>query len=130
MAKKKRANRRLYPRIPVEMTARFTHQTTFQSGEAEVRNISTHGIGMFTKESVQKGDLLLIELSISSEQNERIHEAVLGEIVWVKPEDNQGSSVGIYLAQMQKVHPRLYSHLRFLEETIALPDEYWEERAE
>ena len=130
VARRKQPNRRLHPRIPFEMPVRFTDQKTFESAEAEARNISTHGIGLFTAVRVQKGDLLLIEVSLADAQNTRLHEAVLGEVVWVRPEGDRGYSAGVFCARMQKDHPRLYSHLRYLEETIALPDEYWEERAE
>ena len=119
-------NRRQFPRIPLIMTVPFVKQGTDQSDEAIIRTISTHGVGMYTKASLEKGDRLLIHLSLLTDQNQPVKESILGEVTWAAPEGKKGRySVGIYFNQMEKEHPKLYSYVKRLEEAILLSDEPW-----
>jgi len=112
------------------MTVRCTREGQSTGADAEVRDLSTHGIGVYLQGPVQKGDRLVFELPLLTDGT-WIQEAVLGEVVWVVPRGEKGEYyAGIYIDQMQKTHPRLFAHLRHLEDAITLPDEYWEERAE
>lgn len=119
-------NRRNYPRIPLVATVRFAKQGTDHEDEAVVRTISTHGMGMYTKTSLRKGDPLLIHLSLLTDENQSVEESILGEVTWAAPGGGKGRySVGIYIGQMEKDHPDLYAYIKRLEEAVSLPDEAW-----
>lgn len=119
-------NRRQYPRIPLVTTARFEKEGTGQSDEAVVRTISTHGIGMYTKASLRKGDHLLIHLSLLTDENRTVEESIQGEVTWAAPEGGKGRySVGIYCGRMEENHPRLFAYIKRLETAISLSDEGW-----
>lgn len=122
----KRSSPRRYPRIPFVATIHFTRQGSDQRSEAILRKISTHGIGMYAKEPIRKGERLLVELSLSIGENS-FHESILGEVVWVaQTEEKDRRAVGISFNQMEKEQAELYSYLKRLEETVSLP-EIWEE---
>jgi Tfp pilus assembly protein PilZ len=119
-------NRRHFPRIPLIMTVRFEKQGTDQSDEAVIRTISTNGIGMYTKASLEKGDRLLIHLSLLTDENQLVEESILGDVTWAAPEGGKGRySVGIYFGEMEKGHPKLHAYIKRLEEAILHSDETW-----
>jgi Tfp pilus assembly protein PilZ len=120
------ANRRAYARIPLTMTVRCTKQGTDQSNEGVVRTISTHGLGMYTKASLEKGDRLLIHLSLLTDEDQPVEESILGEVTWGAPEGVKSRySVGVHFSQMEKEHPKLYAYLKRLEEAVLHSDEAW-----
>ncbi len=126
--KNKLPNRRHYPRIPLVATVRFSKQGTDQKDDAVVRTISTHGMGMYTEASLRKGDSLLIDLSLSTDENQLVEESILGEVTWAAPEGGKGRySVGVYFGQMERNHPGLYAYIKRLEEAVSLPDGAWRE---
>lgn len=124
----KSPNRRHYPRIPIAMTVRVTPKETDRSYHALTRCISTHGIGLFTKEPVQKGEQVLIGLSFTTDENERLTSSMMGEVMWCAPVVMRKDQyvVGIYFHQMEKDHPKVYAYLKHLENTVLL-DEFWKE---
>jgi hypothetical protein len=119
-------NRRQYPRIPLVTTVRFEKKGTDQKGEAAVRTISSHGVGMYTQASLKKGDHLLIHLSLLTEENQTVKESVLGEVTWAATEGGKSRySVGVYFDRMEKDNPELYAYIKRLEEAVSLTDEAW-----
>jgi hypothetical protein len=119
-------NRRQYPRIPLVTTVHFEKEGSNQTDEAVVRTISTHGIGMYTKTSLKKGDLLLVHLSLLTDENRTVEESITGEVTWAAPEGGKGRySVGIYFGQLDKKYPDLFAYIKRLETAVSLPDDPW-----
>lgn len=114
---------RRYPRIPLTARVRFTPPGVEQWCGALVRSISTHGLGMYTDQRVNKGDHLLIELSLVTDENEPLHETILGEVVWADSgEVKKRYTLGIYFGDISEKHPKLSGYLKRLEAAIvALP---------
>jgi len=119
-------NRRQHTRIPLVTTARFEKVGADQSGEADVRNISTHRIGMYTQASLKKGDPVLVHLSLLTDENQAVEESISGEVTWAAPEGGKGRySVGIYCGRMEQNHPDLFAYIKRLETAVSLSDEGW-----
>ncbi len=125
--KTKLPNRRHYPRIPLVAPVRFAKDGTDQKKEEGViRSLSTHGIGMYTKASLKKGDRLLIHLSLLTDQNHPVTESLSGEVTWAAAEGDKGRySVGVCVDRMEKDHPALFAYVKRLEEAVLLPDGDW-----
>ncbi|TAK05907.1 MAG: PilZ domain-containing protein [Candidatus Manganitrophaceae bacterium] len=121
--KKQSIDYRRYPRIPLTARVRFTPPGVEQWNGALIRSISTHGLGLYTDERVKKGDRLLIELSLVTDENEPLHELILGEVVWAETgEAKTRYSAGIYFGDIAEKHPKLHAYLKRLEDAIvALP---------
>lgn len=121
--KNKPVDYRRYPRIPLMTRIHFTHQGFQQWNEALVRSISTHGMGIFTDKRVQKGDRLLIALSLVTDEKESLHESILGEVTWAGTgEEKKRYTAGIYFGDIEKKHAKLHAYLKRLEAAIiAIP---------
>jgi Tfp pilus assembly protein PilZ len=109
--------RRKHPRIPLISIARLTRQGLQSMSEVLVRDICTHGIGIYTQEAYEKGDLVLIHLALTADHHETIAESIMGEVVWIAPlSDGTHYAVGIRFDRMEHEKPNLYAHIKHLEE--------------
>lgn len=128
LTKNRRPNRRRYPRVPLIARVRLTDGRLHQTGEAVIRHIATHGAGLYTTEPVEKGDLLLVELSLVTDENESLNESILGQVVWSAPLEEEGRRlVGVYFEKLEEQHPALYSYVSRLGKAVLSSDETWEE---
>ncbi|TAK10238.1 MAG: PilZ domain-containing protein [Candidatus Manganitrophaceae bacterium] len=108
--------RRKYPRIPLISIARLTPQGMETVRSVLVRDISTHGVGIYSEEPYEKGELVVIHLALAAGQEETITESIAGEVAWVAPlPDGTHYSVGIRFDKMEIEKPRLYEHIKQLE---------------
>ena len=114
---------RRYPRIPLTTRVRITPPGIEKWSGALIRSISTHGMGLYTDNRVRKGDLLVIELSLVTDENEALHELILGEVVWAATgEAKKRYTAGVYFGDIQEKHEKLHAYLKRLEAAIvALP---------
>ena len=111
--------RRQHLRIPVTMTVRITPKGAERSSEVLVRDICTHGIGVFTKEPYEKGDRLRIDLSLQDDHKKAIHESVEGEVVWVEDLKNQNQrALGIRFERIDQEKPHLYQQIKQMEQRL------------
>ncbi len=121
--KEQAVNYRRYPRIPLSTRVHFTHQGFQQWNTALVRSISTHGMGLYTEQRIQKGDRLVIALSLVTDENESLHESIVGEVTWAgAKEEKKRYTVGVYFGDIEEKHPKLHAYLKRLEAAVvALP---------
>lgn len=109
-------DRRKYPRIPIVSIARLTLQGMEAEKPVLVRDISTHGVGIYTEEAYQHGDLVVIHLALTDDQFEVITESVAGEVAWVTPlPDGTHYAIGIRFDDMAVERPKLYAYVKRLE---------------
>lgn len=109
-------NKRKHRRIPLISIARLTRRGLQSMSEVLVRDICTHGIGIYTQEAYEKGDLVLIHLVLATDHHETIAESIMGEVVWVAPlSDGTHYAVGIRFDRMEEEKPNLYAHIKHLE---------------
>lgn len=110
-------NRRKSTRIPLITIARINRQGLESASEALVRDICTHGIGIYTKESYKKGDLILVHIALTTDKNETLDESIMGEVAWVSTMPGEYSyAVGIRFSNMIPEKPRLYNYIKHLEQ--------------
>jgi len=111
-------NNRKYPRIPVVMLVRLTPRGAQTTSDALVREVCTHGMGIYTQDHYEKGDFLIAEVSFVTEKGE-INESVLTEVVWVNPiEESDQYAVGLHFDGLEKDKPQLYAYLKYLEARV------------
>ena len=111
-------NHRKYPRIPVVMLVRLTPRGAEQASDALVREICTHGMGIYTQDQYKKGDLLVAEVSFVTLKGD-INESILSEVVWVNPiEGSDQYAVGLRFEGLEKEKPKLYAYLKYLESRV------------
>ncbi len=109
-------DRRKHPRVPLISIARLTRQGLQEATTVLVRDISTHGLGIYSEEAYQNGDLVLIEFSLTA-GDETVSESIMGEVVWIAPlPDKAHHAVGIRFDRMMEEKPKLYAHIKHLEE--------------
>ncbi len=112
-------DRRRHPRIPFVMMVQATRNGTQKTSEAFVRDICTHGIGRYTDEAYEKGDVLLIDISLEDENKEQIRESILGDVVWVERlQEGSKYAVRIRFDGMDTEKSKLYEHIRRLEQRM------------
>ncbi|MBN4054353.1 PilZ domain-containing protein [Nitrospira defluvii] len=110
-------NSRKYPRIPVVMLAHMTPRGGQKACEVLVRDICTHGMGIYGHEPYEKGDFIVVDISFVT-INGDIEESVLAEVVWVnriEADEAEQYAVGLKFEQLEKEKSKLYDHLKFLE---------------
>lgn len=109
-SKRKRA------RIPLISIVRLTPEGMQSKEYVLIRDISTDGLGIYSKERYRKGDLVLVELTLTV-QDEKIIETVSGKVVWTVPLPDQNHfAVGIQFEKMELERPKLYAQIKKLEE--------------
>lgn len=109
-------DRRKHPRISIISIARLTAQGLEAASSVLVRDISTHGVGIYSEEAYQKGDLVVIRLALPTEPHETITDSIAGEVAWIAPlPDGTHYAVGIRFDNMKVERPRLYAHIKHLE---------------
>lgn len=109
-------DRRKHPRIPLISIARLTRQGIEVSHSVLVRDISTHGVGIYSEELYEKGELVLIDFALSA-GDETVTESVAGEVAWVEPlPDRAHYAIGVRLDALQIEKPKLYQFIKRLEE--------------
>lgn len=110
-------DRRKHLRTAITSVARLIiegQQTEFKS---LVRDISTHGIGICSgSEAYRRGDIVCVRLALP-QGYETLAESITGEVVWVARLPRRGDyGIGIRFEQMEREKPRLFQHIRLLEE--------------
>ncbi len=70
-------DRRKHPRIPIISIARLTRHGVEEARSVLIRDISTHGVGIYSEEAYQKGDLVLVAFSFSAGP-ETVAESIAG----------------------------------------------------
>ncbi len=111
-------NNRKYPRIPVVMLAHLTPRGGQKACEALVKDICTHGMGIYSRETYEKGDFMVVDISIET-VNGDIGGSVLAEVVWanrIEGDEEEQYAVGLKFDQLKKEKPKLFAYLKFLEE--------------
>ncbi len=109
-------NRRRHPRIPLVTMARISPHGIQKPVNALVRDISTEGMGVYAEGPYQKGDVLLVEISIKTDRGEIISEALLGMVAWTTPlQETNRYAVGLEFHNMEKKNPVLYAYIKHLE---------------
>lgn len=63
------------------MLAHLTPRGSQKACEALVRDICTHGMGIYGRESYEKGDFIVVDISVVTIKGD-IEESVLAEVVW------------------------------------------------
>lgn len=107
--------RRLHPRIPLISIARLSRQGIEAKSSVLVRDISTHGLGIYSREAFNKEELVLVELSLPTDEG-TLEESILGEVAWIAPlSDGIHHAVGIRFDAMEKEKPKLYAQIKRLE---------------
>jgi len=109
--------RRKYPRILIVSIARLTHEGMESERSVLVRDISTHGVGIYTEEPYRQGDLVVIHLALTDDRFEVITESVAGEVAWGTPlPDGTHYAIGIRFDDMAVERPKLYAYVKHLEQ--------------
>lgn len=112
-------NRRKSLRIPFVMTVHLSRKGGQDSREALVRDICTHGMGIYTNEVYQKGDILLIDISLQDDRKREIRESIGGEVAWVESlQEGSKYMLGIRFERMEKEKSTLYEYIRRLEQKM------------
>lgn len=112
-------DRRRHLRIPFVMTVQTTRKGIQKTGEAFVRDICTHGMGIYTDEAYEKGDVLLIDISLQDDKKGQIKESIQGEVAWVEHLQEGGKyAVGIRFDGLDREKSTLYEHIRRLEQRM------------
>ncbi|MBI3804693.1 MAG: PilZ domain-containing protein [Nitrospirae bacterium] len=111
--------RREHVRIPLVSIARLTPQGLDSKRLVSIRDISTHGVGIYNcEEEYQKGEIVVIELHLT-DADEALSDSISGEVVWVTPiHDGTRRSVGIRFDHMEQEKPKLYAFIKRLEEKV------------
>lgn len=114
-------DRRAHPRVGLKMAVRITRKGTLGAGEVMLQDICTHGIGVYSQERFEKGDLLIVGISLPDEEGKQVAELAEGEVVWTEPMQ-QGSlyALGIRFDRLGKANPRLYKRIQELERKLNL----------
>lgn len=111
-------NRRKKMRIPVASLAHITPHGLQKGSEVMVRDLSTEGMGCYVDHVCQKGDMMLIKikLDLPGEDAGVIQASLMGQVVWVKPMNEEKKyAIGLEFRDMQARNPKLYAHIRDLE---------------
>lgn len=116
------ADRRKIPRTPLTSIVRLSIEGRQTEVKSLVRDISTHGIGICSgREVYRRGDIVCVRLALSHAY-ETLSESITGEVVWVTVLPRRGDyEVGIRFEQMEEEKPRLFHHIRLLEEMMRAP---------
>ncbi len=123
-------NRRKSLRIPIIGVAHVIHQDRQLTSKVLLRDLSRTGVGGYINYPCQKGDPFLINLKLTSQDNQVIEGLLTGEICW-SCEINEGKkyAFGLGFHEMEIQHTKLYaylltlekSYIKELEETYQLP---------
>lgn len=96
-------NRRKQTRVPLATVARITPHGLQNTVDAQVRDISTEGMGVYIKGPYQKGDLLLVKLLIKTEEGGVLNESLYGRVAWASALEEMGQyAVGLEFHNMEK----------------------------
>lgn len=110
-------NKRGYPRIPCISIARLIRQGMESASEVLVRDICTHGVGIYTLEEYKQGEFVLVNITLPTDRHETLTESLTGEVVWTAAmQDGIHFAAGLRFDQMEKKRPGLYAHIKHLEE--------------
>lgn len=109
-------NRRKHTRVPLVTMARITPHGLQNTIDALVRDMSAEGMGVYVKGPYQKGDLLLVKISMKTEEGEVINASLFGRVAWASllEEPNQ-YAVGLEFHDLEKKNPALYAYIKRLE---------------
>lgn len=109
-------NRRKRTRIPLVTMARISPHGLQNAVDALVRDISVDGMGVYVKGPYQKGDVLLVKISIKTDEGEMLSESLHGLVAWAKPvPDSNQYAVGLEFHHLEKKNPALYAYIKRLE---------------
>lgn len=116
-------NRRKQMRVRLMTVARITPHGLQNTVDALVRDISLDGMGVYLKGPYQKGDLLLVKISMKTEEGEVINESLYGRVAWASALEERGQyAVGLEFHNMEKKNPALYAYVKRLEKLQNIPE--------
>lgn len=109
-------NRRKRTRIPLVTMARISPHGLQNTVDALVRDISTDGMGVYVKGPYQKGDVLLVKISVKTEEGDVVNASLHCLVAWARPvpESNQ-YAVGLEFHDLEKKNPALHAYIKRLE---------------
>lgn len=109
-------NRRNAWRLPVATMAHFTPRGEQITIKATVRDISTQGMGAAVDYPYQKGEKILVKITLTSPSHKVIEGSVIGWVTRVSQNSSDDPYVvGLEFREMEKQDPKLYSYLQGLE---------------
>jgi len=91
--------RRLFQRIEVDLPARITDLTSGRVIKVKARDVSAQGVGMLTKERLDKSAAVKVSLSIPDRKRRPL--ISYGTIAWIKPETRWTWRFGVSLDKPQ-----------------------------
>lgn len=95
--------------------ARISPHGLQSTTDALVRDVSTHGMGVYVKGPYQKGDFLLVKISLKTDEGEKINASLTGRVAWAAPIEEGQYAVGIEFNDLEAKHPALYAYIQRLE---------------
>lgn len=96
--------------------ARITPHGLQNTVDASVRDLSVDGMGVCIKGPYQKGDMLLVKISLKTDEGGVISESLLGRVAWAAPLETKGQyAVGLEFHDMENKNPALYAYIKRLE---------------
>ena len=93
--------RRLFQRIEVNLPARITDLTSGRVMRVKARDVSAQGVGMLTKERLDKSAPVKISVSIPDRKRRPL--VNYGRIAWIRPESRWSWRMGVSLDKPQFV---------------------------
>jgi len=96
--------------------ARVTPHGLQNTVDALVHDVSREGMGVYVKGPYQKGDILLVKISVKTEEGEAINESLYGRVAWATRLEPEGQyAIGLEFHDMEKKNPALYEYIKRLE---------------
>lgn len=97
--------------------ARITPHGLQNTVDALVRDVSRKGMGVYVKGPYQKGDILLVKISVKTEEGEAINASLHGRVVWATRLEIEGQyAIGVEFHDMERKNPALYEYIKRLEQ--------------
>jgi hypothetical protein len=96
--------------------ARITPHGLQKTTDALIRDVSRDGMGVYVKGPYQKGDVLLVKISVKTEEGEAINESLYGRVAWATRLETEGQyAIGLEFHDMENKNPALYAYIQRLE---------------
>ncbi|MFQ5729638.1 MAG: PilZ domain-containing protein [Waddliaceae bacterium] len=110
-------NRRRYLRMPIAGVARVTPKNTQNTTRFFIRDISIGGMGCNSIHPYKEGDDLQVKIELTAPSMEVIKGSINGKIRWsTKVDEGINNAFGFEFHEMECQQPRMYAHLKKLEE--------------
>lgn len=112
--------RRKSLRIKMATMAQVTPHGLQTAIDIMVRDLSTGGMGGYADRPFRPGTLLLLKITLKTEDNSVIAERLQAKIAWTTKIDGDGKyAFGAEFLNMEKNNPRLYAYLKDMEKVSA-----------